>query len=89
MAANGNFHSGARQQLDNEMEQALADVTSLRAPGRSVWRLPPAGHHPALEQRLVQLWSLKLAANSIAAGNAQRETKHQQAVDARRETSNR
>ncbi|AOZ69580.1 hypothetical protein LPB142_09850 [Rhodobacter xanthinilyticus] len=31
MAANGNFHSGARQQLDNEMEQALADVTSLRA----------------------------------------------------------
>lgn len=89
MAANGNFHSGARQQLDNEMEQALADVTSLRARladlSGDFQRLGPA----TLEQRLVQLWSLKLAANRIEAGIADREAKHQQGVETRRAAINR
>ena len=89
MAANGNFHSGARQQLDNEMEQALADVTSLRARladlSGDFQRLGPA----TLEQRLVQLWSLKLAANRIEAGIADREAKHQHGVEARRAAINR
>jgi len=89
MAANGNFHSGARQQLDNEMDQALADVTSLRARlaelSADFRQLGPA----ALEQRLVQLWSVKLAANRIEASIAQREAKHQQAVEARRAAINR
>lgn len=89
MAANGNFHSGARQQLDNEMEQALADVTSLRARLADLSGDFPQLGPTALEQRLVQLWSLKLAANRIEGGIAEREAKHQQGVDARRAAINR
>lgn len=84
MAANGIYNSGARQRLDNEMEQTLVDVTSLRARladlSGDFRRLGPA----ALEQRLVQLWSLKLATDRIEAGIAEREAKHQQGAEARR-----
>lgn len=89
MAANGNLHSGARQQLDKEMDQALGDVMSLRdrlAELSGDFQRLSAG---ALEQHLVQLWSLKLAANRIEGGIAEREASHQQAVEARRASINR
>lgn len=89
LGANGSLHSGARQQLDNEMEQAQADVMSLRARladlSGDIVRLDSA----AIESRLVQLWSLKLAANRIEKSIAEREAKHQKGVEARQAAFNR
>lgn len=84
LAANGNYHSGARIQIENELDQALADVGSLRD------RLGKIGgdfaklSHADLERRMIELWSLNLAADRVGAGIADREAKHAEGVASRR-----
>lgn len=83
LAANGNYHSGARIQIENELDQALADVGSLRD------RLGKIGgglaklSHADLERRMIELWSVNLAADRVGAGLAEREAKHAEGVAAR------
>ena len=84
LAANGNYHSGARIQIENELDQALADVGSLRD------RLGKIGgdfaklSHADLERRMIELWSLNLAADRVGSGIADREAKHAEGVASRR-----
>lgn len=84
LAANGNYHSGARIQIENELDQALADIGSLRDRLGKIGGGFPKLSHADLERRIVELWSLNLAADRVGAGLADREAKHAEGVASRR-----
>lgn len=68
LAANGNYHSGARIQIENELDQHLADIGQLRTQLGALSGDPAKMGNSALERRAVELWSLKLAMDRVGSG---------------------